>query len=711
MIVSALLTSVGINLGLCVLFFALYSILRKQPGNVKVYAPRLVAEGKAQESSGFNLENLLPTPGWLGAAWRISEDELLALVGLDGVVFIRIFIFSLKVFSVAGIIGIFILLPVNYLGDQLQDIDFSDLPNKSLDMFTISNVKDGSNRLWIHFSAAYLITGVVCYLLYFEYKFIYFKRLELFSASKPQPHNFTVLVRGIPLRDGSSLNDIVERFFMEFHQVTYLSHIVVHRTSKLRSLVTDTKNAYRKLTHLRSTSDTKQKFRRGGNPRKNVDLVDSYEKKLENLEENLRLEQSGVSMAGEEVPAAFVCFKSRYGAATAVHIQQSINPTQWVTEQAPEPHDVYWPFFSTSFMQRWISKLVVIVASVVLIVVFLIPVAFVQGLTYLDQLETVFPFLKRILDITIVSQVITGYLPSLILQLFLSIVPSIMKLFSSMQGYIAYSEIEKSACIKMLWFIIWNVFFANVLTGSAASQVQVFLDPKNIPQVLALVVPGQASFFIAFVVTSWTSLSSELTRLITLVGDWMGRNCCRCVDNEFHAPSIPYHSEIPRILLFGLLGLAYFLLAPLILPFVLVFFCIGYIIYRNQLLNVYLPKYETGGRFWPIVHSSTIFSLLLMHAIAFGIFGLKKLPLASGLILPLPVLTLLFNEYCRKRFLPIFHAYPAESLIKKDREEQNDPAMGEFFRKLVTAYRDPALMPMQHSMNSNERNSPLLSSS
>lgn len=92
----------------------------------------------------------------------------------------------------------------------------------------------------------------------------------------------------------------------------------------------------------------------------------------------------------------------------------------------------------------------------------------------------------------------------------------------------------------------------------------------------------QASFFIAYVVTSWTSLSSELTRLITLIGDWMGRNCCRCVDNEFHSPSIPYHSEIPRILLFVLLGLAYFILAPLILPFVLVFFCIGYIIYRNQ---------------------------------------------------------------------------------------------------------------------------------
>jgi len=79
-----------------------------------------------------------------------------------------------------------------------------------------------------------------------------------------------------------------------------------------------------------------------------------------------------------------------------------------------------------------------------------------------------------------------------------------------------------------------------------------------------------------------------------------------------------------------------------------------------QLLNVYVAKYHTGGEFWPTVHNCTIFSLVLMHIIVIGIFGLKKLPLASALILPLPILTLLFNEYCRKRFFPIFKAYPTE---------------------------------------------------
>lgn len=65
--------------------------------------------------------------------------------------------------------------------------------------------------------------------------------------------------------------------------------------------------------------------------------------------------------------------------------------------------------------------------------------------------------------------------------------------------------------------------------------------------------------------------------------------------------------------------------------------------------------------------------------------------------------------------LPLTHyligLFPLQTLIKKDRADQNDPTMGEFFDKLVTAYRDPIWMPIRHSPFSNEHNSPLLHSS
>ncbi|XP_052186301.1 CSC1-like protein At1g69450 isoform X6 [Diospyros lotus] len=648
MIVSALLTSLGINFGLCILFFTLYSVLRKQPSNYEVYMPRLLADGLSQQRR-FNLQMLLPTPGWVRRAWQPSEEEMLASAGLDAVVFMRIIILSLRIFCVAGIIGIFVLLPVNCTGNQLASIDFANLTSDSLDVFSISNVNNGSNKLWIHFSAVYIVTVFICCLLYYEYRYISSKRVTYFHSSKPQPHQFTILVRSIPVSVGISVSDSVERFFTQYHPSTYLSHVVVHRTGKIRNLI--------------------------------------------------------------EVRAAFVSFKSRYGAATAFHMQQSVNPTQWLTEKAPEPHDVYWPFFSSSFMGRWISKLLVVLACISLTVLFIIPVLFVQGLANLAQLEVWFPFLKSILSITFVSQVITGYLPSLILLLFLKMAPPIMKFLSSIQGYISNSEIEKSACDKVLWFTIWNVFFGNVLSGSVFTQISILLEPKKIPAMLAVSVPAQASFCIAYVVTSgWTSVATELFRMIPFICSLISKPCVRSSDDEVEVPSLPYHKDIPRLLLFGLFGITYFFLAPLIVPFLLIYFCLAYIIYRNQFINVYAPKYETAGKYWPIVHHLMIFSLVLMHAIALGIFTLKKLPLASTLIIPLPVLTLLFNAYCSKRFLPIFTAYSAETLIKKDREDHNDATMAEFFARLETAYFDPALLPIQYSTNYDSRTSPLLPS-
>nr|XP_004516572.1 CSC1-like protein At1g69450 [Cicer arietinum] len=710
MIVSALLTSVGINTALCVLFFTFYSILRKQPSNYKVYIPRLLAQG-ASLTTPFNLKKLIPSPDWIAKAWSLSEEDLFSLSGLDALVFMRLITFSLKIFTFAGVIGIFVLLPVNCWGNHLEEVDIVDFAANSLDVFTISNVNSGSNWLWVHFIAVYFVSGFTCLQLHHEYKYIASKRISYFYSSKPQPHQFTILVHSIPSSSSCSISDSVESFFRELYPSTYLSHVVIRRTNKIQTLLSKAKNLYKRIGQLRS--DPTRKY-------KNVDLcglfgskddrIDHYGKKLEDIEQNVRLKQSEASLIGEEARAAFVFFKSRYGAASAFHLQPSSNPTQWITEPAPQPHDVYWPFFSESFMRQWISKLVVIVVYILFTILFLIPVLIVQGLTNLEQLEILFPFLTSILSVKFVTQIITGYLPSLILQLSLKMAPPVMWFLSTIQGYISHSDIEMSASKKVLWFTIWNVFFATVFSGSVFYQLYVILDLREITWKLAVSVPAQASFFITYVATTgWTSVSSELFQIIPFICSLIKRPFTR-PEEEFEAPSLAYHRDVPRILFFGLLGITYFFLAPLILPFLLVYLCLAYIIYRNQFINVYAPKYETAGRFWPIVHDSMIFSLVLMQMIAAGSFALKKISPASTWMFPLPVLTLLFNYYCRKRFLPIFTAYSGESLIKKDMEDQKDNAsMAEFYNKLLTAYKDPALFPIQHASRDDSLASPLLS--
>ena len=88
----------------------------------------------------------------------------------------------------------------------------------------------------------------------------------------------------------------------------------------------------------------------------------------------------------------------------------------------------------------------------------------------------------------------TGYLPSVILVLFLCAVPPMMMLFSTVEGFISRSGRKKSACCKVLFFTIWNVFFVNVFTGSVISQLSVFSSVTDLPAQLAKAVPAQVIY-------------------------------------------------------------------------------------------------------------------------------------------------------------------------------------------------------------------------
>lgn len=74
-----------------------------------------------------------------------------------------------------------------------------------------------------------------------------------------------------------------------------------------------------------------------------------------------------------------------------------------------------------------------------------------------------------------------------------------------------------------------------------------------------------------------------------------------------------------------------------------------------QIENVYITTYETCGRYWPYIHHYIIVAIILMQVTTIGLFGLKAKPSASFSIIPLLVVTILFNEYCKIRFLPTFN--------------------------------------------------------
>ncbi|KEH39976.1 putative calcium-dependent channel, 7TM region phosphate [Medicago truncatula] len=695
--IVALLTSAGINIAVCVVIFSLYSILRKQPSNVNVYFARRLASQYSRQVD-FWLERFVPSPGWILKAWETSENEILAIGGLDAVVFVRIVVFSIRVFSITGVICTVLVLPVNYYGkDRLH----KHIPLESLDVFTIENVEEGSKWLWAHCLALYIITLAACTLLYFEYKSITKLRLLHITGSPPSLSHFTILVRSIPWSISESYCDTVNKFFSQYHASTYLSHQMIYKCGKVQKLKDGAEHMCKVLKDSSENS-----CKPGVVPccclGNSTDSFKMVSNEMGSIHE--RTCYTDIDTRKREFPAAFVFFKSRYAALMAAQTLQTSNPMLWATDMAPEPHDVHWSNIRVPYRQIWIRKMATFSATIAFMLVFIVPVGLVQGLTQLEKLQKMFPFLAGVLKNQYVRRVVTGYLPSVILVLFLCFVPPLMMLFSTVEGPISRSGRKKSACWKVLYFTIWNVFFINVLTGSLISQLSVFSSLKELPATLAKAVPAQGTFFTTYILSSgWASLGFELLQVCPLLYNLFQRFLLRVKDDTLNGITFPYHTEVPRLLLFGFLGFTCSILAPLMLPFLLIYFFLAYLVYRNQIINVYITKYDSGGQYWPIAHNATVCSLLFAQLIALGVFGLKRSTVSAGFIAPLLIVTILFHQYCRKRFLPVFRSNSAQILIDLDKKDEQCGRMEEIYEQLRSAYKQP----MPHAPSPSECSSPL----
>ncbi|GLJ46770.1 hypothetical protein SUGI_0986360 [Cryptomeria japonica] len=296
------------------------------------------------------------------------------------------------------------------------------------------------------------------------------------------------------------------------------------------------------------------------------DLLKVYERKLKTIYERLKCCQSEIVLKQKELPVAFVTFKSRWGAAVAAQTQQAVNPMHWVTEWAPEPRDVSWHNLSIPYARLVFHKIGIATAVLFLTVFFTVPVTAVQGLAQLDKIKEWFPPFKALLLIPGLRSILTGYLPSIILNIFIYIIPFAMLLLADIEGSVSTSSQERKACSMFFYFLIANVFFLSLLSGSLLDQIgESFTHPRNIPNRLASAVSAQADFFMAYILTTGLAgFPLEILQLGLLLWHlFKVHSFGRGQKHEPYIYSVPYYRIIPNVSLFILIRMTYATIAPL----------------------------------------------------------------------------------------------------------------------------------------------------
>ncbi|KAL3330840.1 hypothetical protein AABB24_034591 [Solanum stoloniferum] len=721
----ATLSDIGVSAIINILgafaFLLAFALLRLQPINDRVYFPKWYINGKRSAPRhvgnfvgkfvNLNFKTYLTFLNWMPQAMQMSEAQIIEHAGLDSAVFLRIYTLGLKIFVPTALVALLVLIPVN-VSDGILFFLSKDLVVSDIDKLSISNIKPKSLKFFVHIAMEYLFTFWTCFMLYKEYGRVAAMRLKFLASQDRHAEQFTVLVRNVPYESKRAITDSVENFFKKNHPDDYLCHQAVYNANKFAKLV-------RKRDRLQNWLDYNQlKFER--NPEKRpitkkgflglwgdrVDSIDYYKQQLKDFDRRLTIERESILKDSKSImPAAFVSFNSRCGAAVCAQTQQSKNPTLWLTNWAPEPRDIYWSNLSISFFSLTLRKLLISVAVFSLVFFYMIPIAFVQSLANLEGLEKVAPFLRPLIEWTVIKSFLQGFLPGLALKVFLFVLPAILMFMSKIEGHVALSVLERRTAAKYYYFMLVNVFLGSIVAGTAFQQLHAFLHESatQIPRNIGVSIPMKATFFMTYImVDGWAGIAGEILRLKPLVIFHLKNMFLvkteRDVERAMDPGSVDFPETLPSLQLYFLLGIVYAVVTPILLPFILIFFAFAYLVYRHQVINVYNQRYESCAAFWPHVHGRIIASLVISQLLLMGLLSTKKAAKSTPFLVVLPILTLTFHKYCKSRFEPAFRKYPIEEAMEKDLQDRSSESDASLKAYLADAY----LHPIFHSFEEIE---------
>ncbi|KAK9154706.1 hypothetical protein Sjap_002186 [Stephania japonica] len=674
---QALLASAGINIALAVVVLSLFSIFKKWRSNALIYYARPISKHDdpplpplhPSSASSSTISMLLPSFRWIPRALRVSEDQILQTRGLDALVVLRLFKFG-------------------YLRNSLIT-RFINL---------------------LSFSAVLGFPTLIAQSHDMEYNGILMRRIQHLHKVRHRPDQFTILVREIPpSSEHISYGACVDHFFSKHHPHTYQSSQIIYDGKIIEDLLQDAVSTERKIQHMIQKQGSGSKFFNLFS--KSIEEIEAYEEKLQQLCHTIRHLQCKNILKEKELPVAFVSFKTRQGATIAYQSQQHDNPLIWVTEMAPEPRDVLWKNLSVPHCYFLLHKIGVFLGASLLTIFFAIPVAAVQGIAQFEKLKKWFPPAMAVQLIPGLRSIVTGYLPSAILNTFIYIVPFAMVAMGRSQGFFSRCKGDIKACSMVFYFLVGNVFFLSLLSGSLLHQIgESFAHPRDFPRHLAAAVSAQADFFITYILTDGLSLFSlEILQAGLLIWDFIRANTFGRGQNENpYLFSLPYYRVIPFVSVSILIGMVYAVIAPLLLPFLVVYLFLGYVVYVNQIQDVYDTTYETCGQYWPYIHHYITIAIILMQITMIGLFGLKSKPAASISTLPFLLLTILFNEYCKMRFCPTFFNNSIQNAVKNDQLDEKDISAEECGESAISAYVQPCLRPLSFSCHESSSTQPLV---
>jgi hypothetical protein len=135
----------------------------------------------------------------------------------------------------------------------------------------------------------------------------------------------------------------------------------------------------------------------------------------------------------------------------------------------------------------------------------------------------------------------------------------------------------------------------------------------------------------------------------------------------------PFSKIYAQDVLLVVLCASYACIAPLLLAGGLCYFAGASFVYKHQMLYVYEPIYETGGRWWPKIARCFVVALLFAQATMVGMFVLKETYVEIYFLAMLILITSFYYWMAASTYEPLARQLPFDMAVSMDLDQENAP--------------------------------------
>lgn len=426
-----------------------------------------------------------------------------------------------------------------------------------------------------------------------------------------------------------------------------------------------------------------------------VDAISYYTDQLETVDaEILRGRRKDYAATS----SAFVTMKS---VAQAQMIAQAVldpKVNHLITNLAPAPHDIRWDNLVLSRKERNARIAIVTVIIGVSSLLLVLPVGYLANLLNIKAISRIWPQLGAFLKQNKWAEtLITGLLPTYLFTIMNMIVPFFYVWISRRQGFTSHSDEELSLVSKNFFYIFVNLFLVFTLFGTALLS-----ETTKIAAQLAQSLRDLSLFYVDLIILQGLGIFPyKLLLLGNLIKfPLVSLFWCKTPRDQLRMckpPVFNFGLQLPQPILIFIITIVYSVMSTKILTAGLIYFVIGFFVFKYQLLYACVHPPHLTGKVWPLVFRRITLGLLIFQLTMVGTLILQKAYICASFLAPLPFLTMMSLWVFQTNYIPlsIFIALRSieNGVIHQGDEESrnNEPTLDER-RELNKTYDFPHLV-------------------